>query len=122
MKLYQIISLVLLVLFAGCVFQPGQNEVVITSLSVNPQTVTVKSGTTVTWRNRAVQAAGVGTFAIDVRIVIPGMTTSPFIKSGVLTPNTWSYTFTTPGTYNYYIEKKVVLQVLRGPEGTIVVT
>ena len=77
-------------LAAGVLAAEAQNQtlaVAIDNFTFNPQTLTVKAGTTVTWTNKddiphAVAAVG------------------KQFKSKVLdTDNSYSFTFTTPGTY-----------------------
>ncbi len=80
-------------LAAGVLAAEAQNQtlaVAIDNFTFNPQTLTVKAGTTVTWTNKddiphAVAAVG------------------KQFKSKVLdTDNSYSFTFTTPGTYAYF--------------------
>ena len=80
-------------LAAGVLAAEAQNQtlaVAIDNFTFNPQTLTVKAGTTVTWTNKddiphAVAAVG------------------KQFKSKVLdTDNSYSFTFTTPGTYTYF--------------------
>jgi amicyanin len=80
------------------------NAVTIDNFSFAPATLTVKAGTTVTWINKDDIPHGVGA------------TNNAFKKSPALdTDDKYSFTFTTPGTYQYfcYLHPKMV--------GTIVV-
>lgn len=62
-------------------------QVVIKNFSFNPQTLTVKSGTTLVWMNQDSVAHTV---------------TSDSFKSGNISPgSSFQFTFSSPGTYNY---------------------
>ncbi|MBO0716045.1 MAG: cupredoxin family copper-binding protein [Rhizobiales bacterium] len=90
------------VLFARAEGAP--NTVTIDNFSFTPASTTVKAGTTVTWTNKDDIPHGVGA------------TNNAFPKSKALdTDDSYSFTFTTPGTYQYfcYLHPKMV--------GTIVV-
>ena len=85
------------VLFARAEGTP--NAVTIDNFSFTPATVTVKAGTTVTWTNKDDIAHGIGA------------TNNAFPKSKALdTDDSYSFTFTTPGTYQYfcYLHPKMV--------------
>ena len=59
--------------------------------SIAPQTLTVKAGTTVTWTNKDDIPHGIAS------------SNNAFKKSGALdTDDSYSFTFTTPGTYQYF--------------------
>ena len=63
----------------------------IDNFSFGPQTLTVKAGTTVTWTNRDDIPHGIAS------------SNNAFKKSGALdTDDGFSFTFTTPGTYQYF--------------------
>jgi len=63
----------------------------IDNFSFAPQTLTVKAGTTVTWTNRDDIPHGIGS------------SNNAFKKSVALdTDDSFSFTFTTPGTYQYF--------------------
>jgi plastocyanin len=63
----------------------------IDNFTFTPQTLTVKAGTTVTWINRDDIPHGIAS------------SNSAFKKSGALdTDDSYSFTFTTPGTYQYF--------------------
>jgi amicyanin len=65
-------------------------EVKIDNFTFNPQTITVKAGTTVTWTNED-----------DIPHTV--VATAKAFKSKVLDSNdTFSFTFTTPGSYEYF--------------------
>ena len=66
-------------------------EVGIDNITFNPQKLTVKAGTTVTWTNRDDIPHGIAA------------TGNSFARSGALdTEDHYSFTFTTPGTYQYF--------------------
>jgi amicyanin len=63
----------------------------IDNFTFNPQKLTVKAGTTVTWTNRDDIPHGIAA------------TGNSFARSGALdTEDHYSFTFTTPGTYQYF--------------------
>lgn len=65
-------------------------SVTITNFSFSPSSLTVKAGTTVTWTNQD-----------SASHTVTGDTTGP--ASGTLDKGaTYSYTFSTPGTYPYH--------------------
>ena len=80
-------------LLAGPVAAPAQTEgaqVEIRAHGFSAPSVTVKAGTTVTWINHDDDTHTV-TSTVDT-----------FRSPGLDTDETFSYTFTTPGTYEYY--------------------
>ena len=75
------------------------STVSIDNFSFTPATITVKAGTTVTWTNKDDIPHGIGA------------TNNAFPKSKALdTDDSYSFTFTTPGTYQYfcYLHPKMV--------------
>ena len=67
------------------------STVSIDNFSFAPQTLTVKAGTTVTWTNRDDIPHGIGS------------SNNAFKRSAALdTDDNFSFTFTTPGTYQYF--------------------
>ena len=63
----------------------------IDNFTFTPPTLTVKAGTTVTWTNKDDIPHGIGS------------ATNAFAKSKALdTDDSYSFTFTTPGTYKYF--------------------
>jgi plastocyanin len=90
------------VLAAGVLFARADgptSTVSIDNFSFGPQTLTVKAGTTVTWTNKDDIPHGIGA------------TNNAFPKSKALdTDDSYSFTFTTPGTYQYfcYLHPKMV--------------
>jgi plastocyanin len=75
--------------FVGPVFA-ADTEVKIDNFTFNPATITVKAGTTVTWTN-----------GDDIPHTVVG--TTKVFKSNVLdTDGKFSFTFTTPGSYEYF--------------------
>jgi plastocyanin len=85
------------VLFARAEGTP--NAVTIDNFFFTPGTITVKTGTTVTWTNRDDIPHGIAS------------SNNAFKKSTALdTDESYSFTFTTPGTYQYfcYLHPKMV--------------
>ena len=77
------------VLFARA--EGSTSMVSIDNFSFGPQTLTVKAGTTVTWTNRDDIPHGIAS------------SNNAFKKSGALdTDESYSFTFTAPGTYQYF--------------------
>jgi plastocyanin len=71
--------------------QTAATAVSIDNFTFAPQTVTVKAGTTVTWTNKDDIPHGIAA------------TNNTFAKSKALdTDDSYSFTFTTPGTYAYF--------------------
>ena len=67
------------------------SRVSIDNFSFGPQTLTVKAGTTVTWTNKDDIPHGIAS------------SNNAFKKSGALdTDDSYSFTFTTPGAYQYF--------------------
>ena len=83
-----------LLLGAGVLFAAAATPattVSIDNFTFTPPTLTVKAGTTVTWTNRDDIPHGIGS------------STNAFTKSKALdTDDSYSFTFTTPGTYKYF--------------------
>jgi plastocyanin len=90
------------VLAAGVLFARAEGTptgVTIDNFSFTPAALTVKAGTTVTWTNKDDIPHGIGA------------TNNAFAKSKALdTDDSYSFTFTTPGTYQYfcYLHPKMV--------------
>jgi plastocyanin len=88
-------ALAVAVLSAACAFpaasaQAADTEVKIDQFTFAPQRITVKAGTTVTWSNDD-----------DVPHTVASST--KLFKSKTLdTGDTFSFTFTTPGAYQYF--------------------
>ena len=85
------------VLAGGVLFARAQTPaaaaaaVGIDNFTFNPQTLTVKAGTTVTWTNRDDIPHGIAS------------SNNAFSKSKALdTDDSYSFTFATPGTYQYF--------------------
>jgi amicyanin len=71
--------------------QTAAATVSIDNFTFNPQKLTVKAGTTVTWTNKDDIPHGIAA------------TGNAFTRSNAMdTDNTYSFTFTTPGTYQYF--------------------
>ena len=82
-------SIVLTLGFVAPVFA-ADTEVKIGNFTFNPATITVKAGTTVTWTN-----------GDDIPHTV--VATAKAFKSKVLdTSDKFSFTFTTPGSYEYF--------------------
>jgi plastocyanin len=82
-------SIVVTLGFAAPVFA-ADTEVKIDNFTFNPATITVKAGTTVTWTN-----------GDDIPHTV--VATAKAFKSKVLdTSDKFSFTFTTPGSYEYF--------------------
>jgi amicyanin len=70
--------------------QSPASAVAVDNFTFNPQSLTVKAGTTVTWTNKD-----------DIPHAIAAV--NKLFKSKTLdTDNSYSFTFTTPGTYAYF--------------------
>jgi amicyanin len=70
---------------------PAAAAVSIDNFTFNPPTLTVKAGTTVTWTNKDDIPHGIAA------------TGNKFQRSQALdTDNSYSFTFTTPGSYQYF--------------------
>lgn len=67
-----------------------ENEVFIQGMAFNPATITVAANTTITWTNKDAVAH---TVTSD---------TGLFDSGTILTNGTYSYTFSTAGTYPYH--------------------
>ncbi len=82
------------VLAAGVLLASAQSPasaVTIGNFTFNPQKLTVKAGTTVTWTNKDDIPHGIGS------------ANNAFSRSKALdTDDIYSFTFTTPGTYQYF--------------------
>ena len=82
-------SIVLTLGFVAPVFA-ADTEVKIDNFTFNPATITVKAGTTVTWTNKD-----------DIPHTV--VATAKAFKSKALdTSDKFSFTFTTPGSYEYF--------------------
>jgi amicyanin len=86
-------ALVGAMLAGGVLLADAQNQtsaVAIDNFTFNPQTLTVKVGTTITWTNKD-----------DIPHAIAAV--GKQFKSKVMdTDNSYSFTFTTPGSYAYF--------------------
>ena len=69
---------------------PGTNEVWIQGMAFNPATITVTAGTTVKWTNK------------DAVAHTATSTTGVFDSGSISTNGTYSFTFSTAGTFQYY--------------------
>jgi plastocyanin len=66
-------------------------EIKIDNFSFGPATITVPAGTTITWKNND-----------DVPHVVSSDDNKMFKSKALDTDDRFSFTFTNPGTYNYY--------------------
>ncbi len=109
---------VMLAVLAGC-GTGSTSSVAIRGVNYHPDKVVVKAGTTVTWTNRDPEPNTVT--SDNANIPATTVTASPkaagAFNSGPIEPgNSWSLTFTTPGTYKYhclihgYMEGEVIVQ------------
>jgi plastocyanin len=73
----------------------GADNVTITSGGFSPQSITVPSGSTVTWTNNS----GV---TQTVHSLLPGSDPNFFAKPFLYNGESWSHTFPNPGTYQYH--------------------
>jgi plastocyanin len=99
-------AVVPILLLSGCTQQPnnpGTNTVSMKNLAFNPSTLSVPNGTTVTWINND----NVG----HTVIAEGGLFSSGLLGNG----QNFTYTFSTPGTYNYSCS------IHQGMRGTIIV-
>jgi plastocyanin len=78
-------------------------EVKIDNFSFGPATVTIPAGTTITWTNND-----------DVPHVVTSDDNKMFKSKALDTDDHFSFTFTKPGTYNYYcaIHPKMVAKIV----------
>ena len=96
---------VLLTLPAVAGDKAAPNEVKIDNFSFLPQTLTVRAGTTVTWVNRD-----------DVPHTVVSTDKKTIVSPALDTDEKFSFTFTTPGTNDYYcsvhphMKGKVIVQ------------
>jgi plastocyanin len=89
------------------------STVSIANFTFGPKTLTVKAGTTVTWTNNDDIVHGIAS------------SNNAFKKSGALdTDDSYSFTFTTPGTYQYfcylhpYMVGSIVVEAAAGSNAT----
>ena len=75
---------------------PGANEVRIQGMAFIPSSVTVKEGTVITWTN---DDSVPHTVTSDTGLFDSGTMNPPDLYTG---GGTFSYTFTTAGTYKYH--------------------
>ena len=83
---------------------PSTAAVTIQNFAFNPSSVTVSAGGTVTWTNR------------DQATHTVTSDTGAFTSNNLVTGNSYSFTFTTPGTYRYHCS------IHTGMMGTVIVT
>jgi amicyanin len=73
----------------GCPARAADAEVTIDNFTFSPQTLTIKAGTKVTWMNRD-----------DIPHTVTS-TTKAFKSPALDTDDSYSFTFTTAGSYDY---------------------
>src|ERR1700692_612232 len=83
--------------------QPSSAEVKIDNFSFGPASLTVAAGTTVTWKNND-----------DVPHTVVSDDKTTFRSKALDTDDKFSYTFTKPGTYNYFcsVHPKMIAKVV----------
>jgi len=74
----------------GCSARGADAEVTIDNFTFSPQTLTIKAGTKVAWMNRD-----------DIPHTVTS-TTKAFKSPALDTDDSYSFTFTTPGSYDYF--------------------
>jgi len=81
----------------------ASNEVTIDNFSFTPQTLTIPAGSTVKWTNKD-----------DVPHTVVETNSHKFKSKALDTDETFSYTFTDPGTYEYFcsVHPKMVAKVI----------
>jgi plastocyanin len=91
-------------LLSGCQKEnPGKNEVILEMNSFSPSSLTISSGTTVTWTNKE-------------SVTHTVTSNNGIFESGDMSKNeTFSYTFSTVGTFPYHCRHH------SGMNGTIIV-
>ena len=77
-------------LLVGCPAFAADAEVMIDNFTFSPQTLTVRAGTKVTWTNRD-----------DIPHTVAS-TTKAFKSPALDTDDSYSFTFTTAGSYEYF--------------------
>jgi len=83
-------ALISVLIFAGSPLEAAESEVVIDNFTFTPGELKVKEGTTVIFRNRD-----------DIPHTIAN-TDGEFHSAALDTDETFSFTFTKPGVYNYF--------------------
>lgn len=74
---------------------PGSNEVWLQNISFNPATITVNVGTTIKWTNK-------DNVTHTVTSGTPGSPDGIFDSGNLSNGGTFSFTFNTKGTFQYY--------------------
>jgi plastocyanin len=87
---------------------PGQNEIWMQSNTFNPATKTISAGTTITWTNKE-------SATHTVTSGLSGNPTGIFASTDLGVNGTFSFTFNTPGTIEYFCIHHA------GMRGTIIV-
>ena len=91
MKFARLLALSAMVLLvAATASRAADTEVKIDNFTYNPQTITVKAGTTVVWTNHD-----------DIPHTVTSKT-GAFKSKALDTDDKFSFTFTTPGSYDYF--------------------
>ncbi|MGE5431846.1 MAG: plastocyanin/azurin family copper-binding protein [Syntrophomonadaceae bacterium] len=71
------------------------SQVMMKNMSFSPSSISVNAGTTVTWTN-------MDSYAHTVTSGTPGHPDGKFDSGAISSGGTYSYTFSSKGTYNYY--------------------
>jgi amicyanin len=93
----------------GCPALAADEEVMIDNFTFSPQTLTIKAGTKVTWTNRD-----------DIPHTVAS-TTKAFKSPALDTDDTYSFTFTAAGNFEYFcslhphMTGTIVVQPVAGP-------
>ena len=96
-------------LIVGSQARAADAEVTIDNFTFSPQTLTIKAGTKVTWTNRD-----------DIPHIVAS-TTKAFRSPALDTDDSYSFTFTTAGSYEYFcslhphMTGTIVVQAAAGP-------
>ncbi len=111
--------LALTLLLGACGQAANTASVTIRGVNYHPYSITVKAGTTVTWTNRDPEPNTVtsNNANIPATTVTASPTAAGAFNSGPIEPGgSWSFTFSTPGTYQYhclihgYMHGEVIVQ------------
>lgn len=99
---------------------PDENTVITIGLAFMPETITVASGTTVTWQNGETITHTITSGAwgdVNESTGLRGSQTPDGLFDHKLSPkgedgDTFSYTFDTPGEYRYYCQPHLTMNAM----------
>jgi plastocyanin len=97
--------IIIVLLFSGC---GGGATITLKELSFEPQTVTIKAGETVTFKNEDRRTR-------EIMSGAPPVMTDEFVSPPLEKGQSWSHTFDTPGEYPFHDMR------IPGRVGTIIV-